>query len=341
MRKEDLLDVINDVDDELLERAGKAPYKKKQVWGRWLSLAACACIVLVAGLWYMDEIGTNKSDCAMESVEPDSAKDDCAEEEIFGDVNTDSLQTSELNPLAEADITHSVLEIYKYDGKKIVAGMIVDNDIKEEILDMIANLTFEKVEDWSTDQITYPIYGVGTGTETGNWLEVAWSNYYWIGADGTVCKTDFDLSVLETEYEWEHEREVSSMTAFPKSWYLSRTDSGWNAENMWQVSELEVQKDIKASLVKQTEKYLTVSMENTGEKEVDYGRAYTLQVKQEGIWYEVPWFENVDFTMEAIILPPGDTVEETYSLEYFGDLPEGTYRLVVSGCCAVEFSISK
>ena len=48
MKKEDIFEALNDVDDELIK--GAEGGKKKKSWAKWAGLAACVCVVMIGAL---------------------------------------------------------------------------------------------------------------------------------------------------------------------------------------------------------------------------------------------------------------------------------------------------
>ena len=86
---------------------------------------------------------------------------------------------------------------------------------------------------------------------------------------------------------------------------------------------------------------VTVALSNhSGEAHLS-GEDCSLQVKLDGTWYVVPTTpgKNWGFPAEATILRPGETAELDCPLAMFGELPDGTYRIVREGL-AVEFDVT-
>jgi len=85
---------------------------------------------------------------------------------------------------------------------------------------------------------------------------------------------------------------------------------------------------------------IMVNLTNKSDRTYMYGRAYSLEYKQDGQWYQVPM--DVVFTMEGILLGPNpaaasgdmdsipisDTSSEPVYLDEIGKLPEGHYRII-------------
>ncbi len=355
MRIEDLLDVIGEVDDELLERSEKLRYKRKGVWMKWGSLAACACLVLVAGLWAaglgakkMENAESDMEACPEEKVEMNGTMDEAPEapeaavpegEYIEGDAPTGEPDYG-INPLQGADPAGSALCFYKYEGDGVTSFYMYDNEQENKILDLIAGLEYEELERPSEEEITYPIYGIEIGRRDGWTSEVAWSNGYWFTADGAVLKADFDLGSLETDYEWRDTYQFESVEVLPCARFICQNEEGWNAEFMTPSNALKGQEDVTMAIVEQSEMTLNVEIENHSKRRWEYGQEYAIQVLLDGVWYDVPMLPgNWGFTTELLTLPEGESVERGYNFNlFYGELPMGTYRLVVAGIAA-EFEI--
>lgn len=234
----------------------------------------------------------------------------------------------------------SALALYVYDGETATRGFIFDGAVENDILDDLASVSAEEAPDWTTDQITLPIYGLEISDTEGWSINVAWSNGYWITQDGTAYHFDYDFEALETDYEWTSKDTWSTISVIPCAYYLTQDDSGWKPAILSPAKEFSAPESITAELISQTEEKLTVALTNTGTEEWMYGEYYYLDVFLDETWYSVPTTPgNWAFTDIGIILPAGKTQDETYNLTMYGDLPAGQYRLVASQCIPVEFTI--
>ncbi|MDO9573709.1 MAG: hypothetical protein Q7I94_01845 [Candidatus Contubernalis sp.] len=73
-------------------------------------------------------------------------------------------------------------------------------------------------------------------------------------------------------------------------------------------------------------------MVNHGPTILSFGRPFTVEALKNGVWTELPL--EMFFTMELIMLEPGDTFEQTLYLQEFKEhFKEGRYRIIkqVSG----------
>lgn len=74
-----------------------------------------------------------------------------------------------------------------------------------------------------------------------------------------------------------------------------------------------------------------VTFRNDSGEEWCYGKYFHLEVLLDGVWYVVPTASELDFPDIAMLLPAGKEQQEEYWLAPYGELPAGTYRIVVEG----------
>ena len=88
------------------------------------------------------------------------------------------------------------------------------------------------------------------------------------------------------------------------------------------------------TIKEQKEDTVRVEIRNDGSVQWEYGAGDGLQVWLDGVWYGVP--PRIDFDIPAIlyVLEPADVTDRTYSLNGWGDLPSGLYRIVQNGLTA-------
>lgn len=130
--------------------------------------------------------------------------------------------------------------------------------------------------------------------------------------------------------------------ASPDSSALSLSEGGWVVKMLTPAEELEPPANISMTLTAQEGKNLTVELTNHGAEEWVYGKYFSVQVLLDNIWYKIPVTsaENWGFIDIAMVLAPDKTQTESYNLDMYGELPKGTYRLVVEGMTA-EFEVTE
>lgn len=241
----------------------------------------------------------------------------------------------------EASPETSAMFLYSFDKDGGWVGITFDQTDEHAILDRLSNVAAAPVTDWTPKQVKLPVYGIEIGSKDGWGVHAAWSNGYLILRDGSVYRFDFDFSALKKDYSWESEnRTLDSLSAMPCGRLLSQGPDGWIADRLSPANKLTPPEGISMALKEQTDDKITVELTNSGNTEWCYGEYFSLQVLLDGGWYEAPVLDdkNYGFTDIGILLPVGKTQEEHYNLSMYGDLPAGTYRLVVEGMGA-EFSL--
>ena len=237
----------------------------------------------------------------------------------------------------EAAPENSALMMYKYgytsDGSDTLGGIkysMYTATTEKEFLAELSNITVKEVDDWSPDKLEYPLYGMWIGTSTGESLNVAWTGDYLITEDGKTYKHDFDIEELISRYEWRDTSTFSNATFFPCSRALSLGTDGWNTSLLKEVIDLSAPDGIEMTLVNREDSTFTIKLTNNTDEDWCYGTYFSVQALIDETWYDIPTIPgNWAFPDIAIMLMPKASVEETYNIGMYGDLPAGTYRLEV------------
>lgn len=94
------------------------------------------------------------------------------------------------------------------------------------------------------------------------------------------------------------------------------------------VNSEKVNAKIKENTIKKGTQSITLILENKTDKEIAYGKEFSLEKEQDGQWYKVPFKEEVAFIEIAMLLKPYESSEEEINLSYFKNLQPGKYRVV-------------
>lgn len=241
--------------------------------------------------------------------------------------------------MENASPTTSSLSFYKYDGKKVIHYTMFNNPKEQEILDKIQSVDVVEVENWTLDQIKFPVYGLDIGGQDGFTVFGAWCNGYWITQEGKAYQFEFDFENIEKNYEWDLEEEYDSVNIFPCIRHLCQKEDNWNKKMMDSAEKLEEKNDIFMEIVETKDNIISVEIHNDSKMPWEYGEVYSLQTQIDGKWYVVPTVPgNWGFTMPLYVLPAGESAEKSYNIEMYGELPRGIYRIVVENLTA-EFEI--
>lgn len=138
---------------------------------------------------------------------------------------------------------------------------------------------------------------------------------------------------------WEDERTWASTSVLPCARHLVQRGDMWYPAFMTPAEEPEAPEGVSMALTGREEDTLTVTYTNGGAERWEYGLDYDIQVLLNGAWYEVPCVPG-NWIIHDILcrVDVGESREETYWLEPYGDLPAGQYRLAAEGM-AVEFTV--
>ncbi|MBQ7360765.1 MAG: hypothetical protein IJW63_11815 [Lachnospiraceae bacterium] len=222
---------------------------------------------------------------------------------------------------------------YMYDGSDTKEGVqysMYTAATEKEFLAELSNVNAKEVNDWSLEDLSFPIYGMWIGTAEGNSLNIAWSGNYLITEEGKVYNFDLDMKDLLSKYEWQDVDSFTNATFFPCSRVLSLDEDGWTPTLLKEVNEMNPPSGISMELVERKGNLFTIKLTNNTEEEWCYGTYFSVQAYIDGAWYDIPAIPgNWAFHDIAMILKPGASVEETYNIGMYGDLPAGEYRLEV------------
>ena len=234
----------------------------------------------------------------------------------------------------------SALALYYYDGEKVSCSYIYDSNITKNILNELDAVKATEVENWSLEDITQPIYGLWIAAADGSGIFAAWSNGYWISQDGTVYRFDFNFADLEKKYTWSDKQDFFSFADFPCARFLTQDESGWNAKLLTPAAELEPPDGVTMTVESWDKDTVKVNIENHRGTDWMYGEHYSLQLLLDGVWYEIPAMpEHWGFNDIGLAVQAGESQNKIYHLTMYGELPAGTYRIVVYGL-SVESIIS-
>lgn len=249
--------------------------------------------------------------------------------------------TAESNTLWEnASPETSALTFYIYDGKSSQQLMMFDNTESNKLLSELSSENVKPVEDIPDDEITLPLFGIDISDKNGCPLSALWTNGYLIMQNGNIYEFDHDLSHIEEKYTWESTNEYENKIYLPCSDILARGDKGWLSDYLNRSENTAAQDGLSYEIAGFENNSLKTRLTNNNDTPFIYGEHYSLQVQLEGIWYDVPARSNNNYCFIDIAyeLSGNSSAELTHSLEMFGQLPHGRYRICKETLSA-EFNI--
>jgi len=232
--------------------------------------------------------------------------------------------------LADASPETSAMTLFTYDGTSVRLYYMFDSKKEREILDALSFAEAEPVDGWSAEDASLPVYGIEIGREDGLSLFAAWTNGRWIAQDGSVYKMDFDFEGLKQRKEWESAGELPSFTSFPCARVFTQEKDKWNPRFLVPAAPLNPPRGITMKLDSWDQDTAAVTISNESGGEWSCGEFYELQVLMDGVWYEIPAMPgNWGFNCMGFYVPDGGTQSMIHHLAMYGELPAGTYRLVI------------
>ena len=247
---------------------------------------------------------------------------------LKGEAEPAKLDSSVL--LAKASPETSAMTLFIYDGTSVRLYYMFDSEKEREILDDLSSVKAEPAEDWSAKDASLPVYGIEIGREDGLSLFAAWTNGRWIAQDGSVYQFDYDFEALKQRKEWESAGELPSFTNFPCARVFTQEKEQWNTRFLVPAAPLNPPRGITMTLDSWDNDIAAVTINNESGGEWSCGEFYELQVLIDGVWYEIPAMPgNWGFNCMGFYIPDGGKQSMINHLTMYGELPSGTYRLVI------------
>ena len=237
----------------------------------------------------------------------------------------------------------SVMSFYFFDGSGGWYDWISDVDTEQAILAELSKVKAKPVDNFTSDKLTFTMYGFTIGSTDSFGIKMLWTNGYLITCRGEVYKFNYDFGKTMDSLDWGNEwtrvpgydsrHGISHVSGMPNVRYLALENGQWNSRYMQPAERLSPPVNVTMELVEWTPEHVSVTISSSRTDEWTYGRAFGLEVLLDGTWYTVPQTpeENWGFTSEALLLQPGEEKEENYFLGMYGELPAGHYRLVMCG----------
>ena len=205
---------------------------------------------------------------------------------------------------------------------------------KEEVQalnDLLAQASVRPVEDWAVPEDPWPIYGFfvwGRLLNDAPNLDAACFGNLWVDNQGRAFQVEgLDLQALTDIFPDGWEQRDGSV--FPSRRTLALRDGRWD-ERFLTPSGLSFQWTDVSMTLDDLSEGLRWTLTNLGQRQFYHGNGghANLQVCLEDAWYYVPAQFGYFVTDEGIALPPGGSYSYTSSLDAYGDLPPGRYRIV-------------
>ena len=295
-------------------------------------LFGIVCCLLLATLVSCDGLNENITDNI--NIVGSDGSDERAADGI--NLNRDEIELTYESPSApnelmgNASAENSAFMFYTFDGETVLSKIVFQSvQHRQGIIDELLNAPAARVIGWTLDDITLPIYGIEMGTTCGRGIRAAWSNGFWITQTGDVYRFDFDFEAFIERQQWSSPRDNMNFTWFPNAVNLTRDEEGWRNTLLTPAKELNPPEGIEMVFVSNTNESVTFSLTNNNDVYWLYGVHFRVDVLLNGVWYNIPTTPaNWGFIDIGLGLNTSQTETKTYSLDMYGELPSGTYRLV-------------
>ena len=264
----------------------------------------------------------------------------------------------ELKRVEDIDVNYYEISVTCYDGKNFthITPRTRSSEETKAITDQIQgflSLRGKKVNNWTPDKITYPVYSVtvspiifqNVNHETGE--TVVWSNGYLFTASGDVykCNIDFKPFMKTDDNDFVMEGELESLSRARAFRPLFYADREWHKEliESRKLTDIRFAEGVEAEIIETGERagfpLVTILLRNTSGQDwyfEDMSLFVSLAVVVDGELYYVTHDPSIDDDIRTVmgfdrVLEAGseDTVE--ISLGYYGTLPSWEYKILIPG----------
>lgn len=247
-----------------------------------------------------------------------------------------------VKPFKGADTDSSALTLCKYDGESTAVFYLYDAEQERKIIDLFNDLPLYEADIYEVTELSgSPAYALSIYVEEGE-RAVTWIESFCIDETGGVYLSNMmsysakNFEKLLTDYPWEDSGYKMEGNHLPNRYYLANRGE-WDVKYLNKSGELKP-RGLSIEIAAHSGSVITAKLTNITDEENGYPEYFSVQAKIGGEWYDIPAKEDMAFNDIAWLLPAGESREKQYDYSWYGDLPKGTYRLVVEGSAA-EFEI--
>ncbi|MGN1423373.1 MAG: immunoglobulin-like domain-containing protein [Oscillospiraceae bacterium] len=238
--------------------------------------------------------------------------------------------------LPNASVENSALALYSGSNGAAELTWLFDKAQEQELIDGLEALPVYSGEQVDLSKLSGDIYALSITDSEGFDVGGLWQDGVWITGDGTVYKLDIDFPALKEKYSWK-ESATLSLADIPNIHYLAKNGGKWNTAYLTKSGEIP-ESGLEFAIQKVENNIIYTEITNPTEEENAIGLYFSLEVKLDGEWYDIPSEKLMMFNDIALLVPAGGSVEQSYDFGGYGDLPAGDYR-VVTDHGAAEFTL--
>lgn len=199
---------------------------------------------------------------------------------------------------------------------------------KEEVQALngaLSQASARPVDDWTVPEDPWPVYGLYVFDSRE--LDVACFGNLWVDNQGRAFRVKgLDMQALMDSFPEGWEQKAGG--CLPCRRTLALRGGSWNKRLLAPSDLASPWADVSMTL-DDPSKGLSWTLTNLSQYELSHGNGghAHLQVCLEDGWYDVPSQFPRSATDEGYILSPGKSYSSVFSLESYGDLPAGNYRI--------------
>ena len=247
---------------------------------------------------------------------------------------TGSVKKVDLLPDANAE--SSALALYSCIDGEVQRQFLFDRSQEQKIIDRLKSFPVQDIPADSDrlNNLSGDIYALEIGTGEGE-VSGFWQGGVWITDDGTAYETDIDFKSFLNNYGWS-DKDSGALTWIPNIHYQAKRRGQWNTAYL-EKSKVNSDNILDFVIQRVENNVIYTKITNNSAEETAFGVGFSLDVKLDGEWYSIPAEQDMVFNSIAMILPAGESAEESYDFSGYGTLPAGEYRIVTDFGTA-EFS---
>ena len=235
------------------------------------------------------------------------------------------------NLLETASPETSALVVYCFDGQRVTTRTLYETEQEQAVLKRLNALAAEPCEQETLKDWSLPCYGLWISDKEGRDLNAAWSNGIWLDREGQAWYVEADFAGLWEELEELALEGESGILSFPNAGYLADYNSSFlvpaDSEEYGNMSPMELGAEMYVKQI--SDGIATLVIHNYSGHEIGYSEHFSLQKEVGGQWYILPVeMAGYGFNDVAYLLEDGASVEVTADLNIYGDLEDGSYRIV-------------
>lgn len=269
----------------------------------------------------------------------------------FGDSN-DFLSDARLDEAGE-------LYMYIYDGYTIQTSFLGGPEVRDAMLNEFTAYSPKKADNWSQEMVTLPVYAFATKNRpSDNYVAGFWSNGYWVTPGGEAYVLDCDIDELVSFFPAvsKYGYKVSpisgfiggsdiSLLDFPCARLFSQNGDSWvkemlnPSEDEDYIGENANQNPISAEITSCSDDKITIKVTNNADSLITTGGFRNISVLLDGDWYAVPPMPGNQVKTPSEHLEGKESMEITFDLSLYGDLPPGEYRAESGYQWSVPFTV--